>query len=416
MPRNSSAFADPRGTVRIDDAKTFFSSANRRYDLIVSEPSNPWVSGVSSLFTREFYRRIRNHLNPQGLLVQWIQLYEIDASLVASVLRALGEEFAHYAVYAASDHDLLVVAGERPVPPAAQAAVFEHPGLARELWTVHMFSAGDFDARYLGNRATLEPLVASYGMPANSDYAPVLDLNAARHRFTEKSAADIVSLLNQEIPVLELLEPSRSRRPPSPLYKGAYAFERFENTRLAWYARDFLASPRTPQPESVPTQLQKDLELVKLRLLECREPRELDVWLHSAARVARAINPYLAPDDAGAVWDRIASKWCFSELQEFQRRWLALFRAVAQRDARRMAEHGSQLLATQPALGAEPREYLLLAAMAGHLAMGDKTAALALWAAHEKQIRGSERPVFRLLRCHADPSGCDAAFRSFAEH
>jgi spermidine synthase len=416
MPRNSGAFADPRGSIRIDDAKSFFSSANRRYDIIVSEPSNPWVSGVSSLFTREFYRRIRGHLNPDGLLVQWIQLYEIDASLVATILRALGEEFAHYAVYAASDHDLLVVAGERPLPPAVQAAVFEHPGLAKELWTVHTFSAGDFDARYVGSRATLEPLVASYGMPANSDYAPVLDLNAARHRFTDKSAVAIVSLLNLEVPVLELLERSRSRRPPNPLYKGAYAFERFENTRLAWYARDFLVSPRIPQPEGVPTQLQKDLELVQLRLLECREPRELDVWLHGAAHVARVVNPYLAPDDAGAVWDRIASKWCHAELLEFQRRWIALFRAVALRDAARMAEHGSHLLATQNPLGAEPREYLLLAAMTGHLALGDKAAALELWNAHEKQIRSAGRPAFRLLRCHADPAGCAAAFSAFAAH
>jgi hypothetical protein len=219
-------------------------------------------------------------------------------------MRALGEVFPHYAVFAASDHDLLIVAGEKPVPLPAYAEVFEHPGVAKELWTVHMLSAGDFDARYLGRRSTLEPLFASYGMPPNSDYAPVLDLNAARQRFMERSAADLVGLLNADVPLLELVERDRSRRPMNPLFKGAYAFERIEATRLAWYARDFLVSPRLPSPEAVPTQLQKDLELVKLRLMDCRQPRELDVWLHSAARVARAINPYLAPDDAGAVWQR----------------------------------------------------------------------------------------------------------------
>jgi hypothetical protein len=110
------------------------------------------------------------------------------------------------------------------------------------------------------------------------------------------------------------------------------------------------------------------------------------------------------------------SKWCYAELQEFQRRWISLFRAVALRDAARMAEDGAQLLATQPALGAEPREYLLVAAMAGHLAMGDKAAALKLWSTHGKDIRSADRPVFRLLRCHADPAGCAAAFRTAAEH
>jgi len=415
MPRNSGAFADPRGTILIDDAKTFFSTRSRRYDVIVSEPSNPWVSGVASLFTREFYRRIRGHLHPGGLLVQWFQLYEIDPSLVASVMRALGEVFPHYAVFAASDHDLLIVASDSPVPLPAQAKVFEHPGLAKELWTVHVLTAGDLDARYVGGRAALEPLFASYGMPANSDYAPVLDLNAARHRFTEKSAVEIVGLLNLGVPVLEMIEPSRSRRAVNALFKGAYAFERVENTRLAWYVRNFLLGPSLPAPEAVPTQLQKDLELVKLRLLECRQPRDLDVWLHGAVRVAQAMNPYLSPDDVMVVWSRIAASPCFGSLQEFQRRWIGLFLAVAARDAPGMARLGSLLLASQSELGAEAREYLLMAAMAGHIANRDKPAALGLWQSQAKQIRSAATPAFRLLRCHADPEGCVQEFRPYAE-
>jgi predicted membrane-bound spermidine synthase len=414
MPRNSGTFADPRGAILIDDAKSYFSTRNRRYDLIISEPSNPWVSGVSSLFTREFYRRIRKHLYPGGLLVQWIQLYEMDASLVATVIGALGEEFAHYAVFAPSDTDLLIMASEAPVPLPAQARVFEHPGVAKELWTVHMLTAGDLDARYLGSRATLEPLFASYGMPANSDYAPVLDRNAARHRFMEKSAADVVALLNAELPLLELLEPGASRRAINPLFKGAYAFERVENTRLAWYARDFLLRPRPPVPEAVPRDLQKDLELVKLRLIECREPRELDIWLHSAIRVAKALNPYLAPDDVGAVWARLMSSPCYASLADFQRRWLALLQAVGARNAARMAELAPSLLATQQELLQDAREYLVLAALTGYLASGDKPKALELWGSQSGAVRVA-RPAFRLLRCHADPASCVAAFRSYAE-
>lgn len=414
MPRNAGAFADPRGAILIDDAKTFFSTRGRRYDIIVSEPSNPWVSGVSSLFTREFYQRIRRHLAPRGLLVQWIQLYEIDPSLVATVMRALGEAFPDYAVFAASDHDLLIVASEAPLPLPPRAEVFEHPGVAQELLTVHILSAGDLDARYLGNRALLEPLFASYAMPANSDYAPVLDLNAARQRFMERSATELVALLNADVPLLELLEPGRSRRPVNPLYKGAYAFERVEATRLAWYARNFLVGVR-PEPEAIPTQLQKDLELVQLRLLECREPRELDVWLHSALRVAWAVNPYLMPADAGAVWRAIAGTQCFPTLPQFQRRWIELFAAVAARDAGRMARHARELLDTAPELGADAREYLVLAALSGSVAGGDKPAALELWRAQKIKLRAPAAPAFRLLLCHAAPASCAAEFRLYAE-
>ena len=414
MPRNSATFADPRGTVFIDDAKSFFSTHHSRYDLIISEPSNPWVSGVSGLFTREFYRRIRKHLNSGGLLVQWIQLYEMDASLVATVLGALGAEFPHYAVFAPSDYDLLIMAGDAPIPVPPQARVFEQPGVAKELWTVHVLTAGDLDARYLGSRATLEPLFASYAMPANSDYAPVLDRNAARHRFTERSATDVVALLNAEVPLLEMLEPGSRKRAVNPLFQGAYAFERVENTRLAWYARDFLLRQRAPVPESVPRDLQKDLELVKLRLIECREPRELDIWLHSAIRVAKAINPYLAPDDAGAVWGRIVGSPCYPYLQDYQRRWLALFQAVGARNAGRMAEIAASLLGEQQTLVSDAREYLLLSALTGYVASGAKPKALELWGSYSPSVRVT-RPAFRLLRCHADPAGCGKAFRAYAE-
>ncbi|HEX2199413.1 MAG TPA: hypothetical protein VHG88_12460, partial [Burkholderiales bacterium] len=67
-------------------------------------------------------------------------------------------------------------------------------------------------------------------------------------------------------------------------------------------------------------------------------------------------------------------------------------------------------------LGHEPREYLLVAAMAGHLAVGERAAARKLWEAYGPQLRARGRPVLRLLRCHADPVGCEAAFKAFAAH
>ena len=415
-PRNSAAFADPRGAILIDDARTFFSARNRRYDLIVSEPSNPWVSGVSSLFTREFYRRIRQHLARDGILVQWFQLYEIDPSLLASVMRALGESFEHYSVYAASDHDLLIVASQSVLPPV-QASVFEQPALARELFRVHLLTPGDLDARYLGGRSTLEPLFASYGMPANSDYYPVLDLNAARYRFMESSATEVVALLNSGVPVLDLLETGLRRRLVNPLHKGGYAFERIENTRLARYARDFLLRPRPPEPEAIPSLLQKDLELSKLRLVDCRSPREQDVWLHGLLHVAKALNPYLSAEEAHPVWAKFSGAPCHAGLHDYQQRWIALFAAVGARDAAQSAALASELLQTQTELSSDAREYLLSAAMAGYIAAGEPAPAMALWRKYEEQLARPGKAVFRLLRCHAgrgDPAACARAFAPYA--
>ena len=150
------------------------------------------MSGVSSLFTSEFYRLVRRHLNEDGVLVQWFQMYEIDASLIASVLRALGENFPDYAVYASTGSDLLIVAGEtralaRPITdiPATM------PGVARELRRVQVNSIRDIEVRRIGGKRSLAPMFLGYGVPANSDYYPYLDLHAAKYRFLHQSADEL---------------------------------------------------------------------------------------------------------------------------------------------------------------------------------------------------------------------------------
>ena len=90
-PANRRVFDDPRATFVVDDAKAFFAESRRRFDVILSEPSNPWVSGVSGLFTDEFYRRVRGWLTPDGVFGQWLHLYEIDDRLVLTLPRPHGK-------------------------------------------------------------------------------------------------------------------------------------------------------------------------------------------------------------------------------------------------------------------------------------------------------------------------------------
>jgi hypothetical protein len=281
---------------------------------------------------------------------------------------------------------------------------------------VHVLTAGDLDARYLGSRATLEPLFESYGARANSDYFPVLDLNAARHRFTERSATGVVAMMNAPVPVLELLEPGFARRPMNPLHQGAYSFERIENARQARYAVDFLVRLVPPVPQDIPPQLQKDLEVVQLRLLGCREARRFDVWLHSLLRIAKQVNGALPAAAASTLWSRIAGAACVRSLHEFQRRWIALFQAVGARDARAMASLAAALLERSTNLGADAREYLLMAGMSGALAARRPDQAMDLWNAQAPLLREAvAQPVFRLLRCHAQRGAqCVAAFRPYA--
>jgi len=109
-PRIRNVFEDPRSHIVYEDAKTFFASTREPYDLIVSEPSNPWVSGVATLFSDEFYSRITHHLAADGYFVQWMQIYETNLGVVASVIKALAPHFGAYAIYNTDDLDILIIA------------------------------------------------------------------------------------------------------------------------------------------------------------------------------------------------------------------------------------------------------------------------------------------------------------------
>lgn len=85
--------ADPRTTLWIDDARAVLTRTDRRWDVIISEPSNPWITGVSSLFTLEYWQLVRQHLAPGGVACQWIQLYGMGPDELRGLLRTFLEVF-----------------------------------------------------------------------------------------------------------------------------------------------------------------------------------------------------------------------------------------------------------------------------------------------------------------------------------
>jgi len=114
---NRGALDDPRTRVHVDDARTFLALSQDRYDVIVSEPSNPWVSGISSLFTEEFFDIVDRRLADGGVLVQWIHTYEMSDELARLVMRTLRSKFPHVTGWQGGDSDLLLIASRRPLAP-----------------------------------------------------------------------------------------------------------------------------------------------------------------------------------------------------------------------------------------------------------------------------------------------------------
>ena len=92
-PWNNGVLEDPRARIIVQDAKAHLLLSGRRYDVIISEPSNPWMAGLSELFTREFYARARSSLKPGGVFVQFIHSYKMDWETLCLVGRTFHGEF-----------------------------------------------------------------------------------------------------------------------------------------------------------------------------------------------------------------------------------------------------------------------------------------------------------------------------------
>lgn len=197
-PRNELVFTDPRSKIHIEDAKTFFSLQDNKYDIIVSEPSNPWVSGVANLFTDEFYRSITGHLAEGGLFVQWMQLYEINSTLVTSVLKALSNNFDDYAIYFPNDKyagDILIVATETGKIPEIKSLDCGNGDIKEALRRIGITSTASLEARRIATKRDLVDYLAKNPVRANSDYYPILGQNAARALFLDSSAEDFLLFL-----------------------------------------------------------------------------------------------------------------------------------------------------------------------------------------------------------------------------
>ena len=110
---NLGAIRNPKVDVRIGDAYRTLLQSDERYDLIVSEPSNPWVTGVEMLYSRDFLEAARSRLAPGGVYAQWFHVYESDVAVVELVLRTYASVFPHVSVWFALGSDLLLLGFDR---------------------------------------------------------------------------------------------------------------------------------------------------------------------------------------------------------------------------------------------------------------------------------------------------------------
>jgi spermidine synthase len=204
-PNNRRVFDDPRSTLVTDDAKSYFAAEQQTYDLILSEPSNPWVSGVSGLFSTEFYTHIVRHLSEDGVFTQWLHLYESDDDLALRVLAAIHRSFRSYEIFFTTESDIVIVASKRDRLPAPDWSVLAWPAIEQDLCRFVPLHPEALEASRLGGRALFQPLLDSLVQP-NSDFYPALDLGAEKARFLGGAATGLQALGRDRFSLASLLQ------------------------------------------------------------------------------------------------------------------------------------------------------------------------------------------------------------------
>ena len=126
---------NPRVKVEINDGRNFLLATTQKFDVIVSEPSNPWQVGVCNLFTKEYFECVKDRLTPDGVLSLWLQLGEVSPESIKAVMSALNSQFKYCLAMASDQSNLVILASQKPLAASYQnlEEVFKDPYVTRAL-------------------------------------------------------------------------------------------------------------------------------------------------------------------------------------------------------------------------------------------------------------------------------------------
>ena len=181
---------NPKVTVRIDDGRHFLMTTDQKFDGITSDPLDPWVKGAAALYTKEFFEAAKAHLNPGGVVTQFVQLYESSEEAVKSEIATFFEVFPDGMLFVnninGSGYDLVMLgqAGPTTIDVDALSKKLESPEyaqMAQSLRDIGFYSAQSLLATWAGAGVDFKPwtkdAIINYDRSLRLQYLAGLGLN-----------------------------------------------------------------------------------------------------------------------------------------------------------------------------------------------------------------------------------------------
>jgi spermidine synthase len=179
---NHDVLSNPKVKIRIGDAREVLLTTRSRYDLIFSEPSNPYRAGIASLFTREYYEASASILQPRGVFLQWVQTYGIDAQTMQTIYKTISTVYPHVETWWTSPGDIVLIASKEPIvfdADAIRTRLTQEPyrSAAHFAWRVE--SAEGFLSHFVAPES-VSAAIAANGDQLNTDDKTPIEFGFAR--------------------------------------------------------------------------------------------------------------------------------------------------------------------------------------------------------------------------------------------
>jgi spermidine synthase len=169
----------------LDDGRNVVQHSPQKYDVITSEPSNLWMSGVANLFTKEFFEAAKTKLKQGGVMCQWIHLYQISLDDVLVFLKTYHSVFPYLSVWI-DDSDMLVLGADHPlhIDPVTMERRMSDPAVA---WSLKRSAITPefLQSKYVGNEKMMK--VLHPGISINIDDHPILEFSSPKSLFVNKA-------------------------------------------------------------------------------------------------------------------------------------------------------------------------------------------------------------------------------------
>lgn len=180
---NHRALADPRTRLIVGDGRSHLMLSESQYDVIISEPSNPWMAGIASLFTHEFFQSARARLADGGVLCQWAHTYDMSDADLRSIVATFLSVFHYGSLWLVGEGDILLIGSIGPVGPRLEevARHWQRPGVASDLLDVGVREPFALLSLFVAEREDLARYAAD--APVQTDDRLALEFSGPRSVF-----------------------------------------------------------------------------------------------------------------------------------------------------------------------------------------------------------------------------------------